>query len=38
MTDSSDKKVGLLAVRLPLLIVAALAVMLIIGILVFKVA
>jgi hypothetical protein len=38
MTDSSDKKVGLLAVRIPLLILAALAIMLIIGILIYKVA
>jgi hypothetical protein len=38
MTDSSDKKAGLLAVRIPLLILAALATMLIIGILIYKVA
>jgi hypothetical protein len=38
MADSSDKKAGLLAVRIPLLIVAALAIMLIIGILIYKVA
>ena len=38
MTDSSDKKVGLLAVRIPILIVAALVAMLLIGILIYKVA
>lgn len=38
MADSSDKKIGLLAVRIPILIVAALVLMLVIGILIYKVA
>jgi hypothetical protein len=38
MAQSSDKKIGLVAVRIPLLIVAALAIMLIMGILIYKLA
>jgi hypothetical protein len=38
MTDSSNKKVGLTAVRIPALVLAALLAMLIIGILIYKVA
>jgi hypothetical protein len=38
MADSEDKKAGLTAVRIPALIIAALLVMLLIGVLIYKVA